>query len=127
MPKKSRPKLVKPYKGKKVSVMNKGGGNYDPEPKGRVAKAEKILDQESAAYKLANRATKDFSTEELGALMQVPPGGAEPHQVKTQSRQFNRVASDLPEATVNDQVIGVRSDYKKKPMSAKTPKIDPED
>jgi hypothetical protein len=33
----------------------------------------------------------------------------------------------MPEATVNDQIIGVPSDYKKKPMSAKTPKIDPED
>ena len=122
--KQERYKKLPPLKAKKVTSMNKGGGNYDPEPKGRVAKAEKILDQESAAHKLANRATKDFSTEELGALMQVPPGGAEPHQVKTQSRQFNRVASDLPEATVNDQIIGVPSDYKKKPMSAKTPKID---
>lgn len=108
--------------------MNKGGGNYDPEPKGRVAKAEKILDQETAAYKLANRATKDFSREELGALMQTAPGGAEPHQIKKQSRQFNRVADQMPEAIVADKRVSPGEDLRvKKPMSAKTPKIDPED
>jgi hypothetical protein len=85
---------------------------------------EEIAEGNLASEKIAHRPTKDFSREELGALMQTPPGGAEPHQIKTQSRQFNRVAGDLPEATVNDQVIGVPSDFKKKPMSAKTPKID---
>jgi hypothetical protein len=127
MPKKSRPKLVKPYKGKKVSVMNKGG-NYKSEPKGRNAKAEVVLDQEKAAYELSNRPTKDFSTEELGALMQVPPGGAETYQVKKQSRQFNRVADQMPEAMVADKRVSPGEDLRyKKPMSAKTPKIDPED
>jgi hypothetical protein len=118
--KQERYKKLPPVKRKKVTPTS----SIDKGPKGRIAKAEMVLDQEKAAHELSHRATKDFSTEELGALMQVPPGGAEPHQVKTQSRQFNRVASDLPEATVNDRVIGVSGDYKKKPMSAKTPKID---
>jgi hypothetical protein len=118
-----RYKKLPPLKGKKVTPKASGVSN-NPEPKRKSAKAELVLDQEMAAYKLTNRATKDFSTEELGALMQVPPGGAEPHQVKTQSRQFNRVASDMPEATVNDRVIGRVDDRRKQPMSAKTPKID---
>lgn len=104
--------------------MNKGGGNT--EKLSKLTKME-IAEGNLASEKIANRPTKDFSREELGALMQTAPGGAEPHQIKTQSRQFNRVAGDMPEATVNDQIIGVPSDYKKKPMSAKTPKIDPED
>jgi hypothetical protein len=95
-------------------------------PTGRLNRME-IAEGYLASEKIANRPTKDFSREELGSLMQTAPGGAEPHQIKTQSRQFNRVAGDMPEATVNDQIIGVPSDYKKKPMSAKTPKIDPED
>jgi hypothetical protein len=119
--KQERYKKLPPLKAKKVTSMNKGGGNT--EKLSKLTKME-IAEGNLASEKIANRPTKDFSREELGSLMQVPPGGAEPHQVKTQSRQFNRVASDLPEATVNDQVIGVRSDYKKKPMSAKTPKID---
>ena len=88
---------------------------------------EEIAEGNLASEKIAHRPTKDFSREELGALMQTPPGGAEPHQIKTQSRQFNRVAGDLPEATVSDRVIGPMGDAKKKPMSAKTPKLDPND
>jgi len=122
--KQERYKKLPPLKAKKVTSMNKGGGNT--EKLSKLTKME-IAEGNLASEKIANRPTKDFSREELGALMQTAPGGAEPHQIKTQSRQFNRVAGDMPEATVNDQIIGVPSDYKKKPMSAKTPKIDPED
>jgi hypothetical protein len=57
--------------------------------------------------------------------MQVPPGGAEPHQIRTNSRQFNRVASEMPESIASDKKIGPAEDNRpKRPMSAKTPKID---
>ena len=86
---------------------------------------EEIAEGNLASEKIAHRPTKDFSREELGALMQTAPGGAEPHQIKTQSRQFNRVAGDMPEAIVADKRVSPGEDLRhKKPMSAKTPKID---
>jgi hypothetical protein len=95
MTKKARPKLIKPYKGKKVTPQKMGGGN--------TAKLSNLTDEEvaegmAASEKLAKRPTKDFSRDELGALMEVAPGGAEPHQIKTQSRQFRRI---IPEARTN--------------------------
>jgi len=107
---------------KKVSTVYKkgrGGG-------GKSVKLNKQELEEGAVASdlLKKRSTSEFSTTELGALMQVPPGGAEPHQIRTKSRQFNRVANDMPEATVSDILVGPMGDYKKKPMSAKTPKID---
>jgi hypothetical protein len=122
----------KAARDKKVSMVKPitrhHGNKKDPEttPTGRLNRME-IAEGYLASEKIANRPTKDFSREELGALMQTAPGGAEPHQIKTQSRQFNRVADQMPEATVNDTVIGVAGDSKKRPMSAKTPKIDPND
>jgi hypothetical protein len=115
-----RYKKLAPLKGKKS-------------PGTRSTKVPKLTDEEvaegtAASEKIAKRPTKDFSREELGALMQTPPGGAEPHQIKTQSRQFNRVAGDLPESVAFDKVISPATDRRKvKPMSDKTPKIDPND
>lgn len=119
--KQERYKKLPPLKVKKVNPQNKGGGKT--EKLSKLTDAE-IAEGTAASEKIAKRPTKDFSREELGALMQTAPGGAEPHQIKTQSRQFNRVANDLPEATVNDRRIGVPGDNKRRPMSAKTPKID---
>jgi hypothetical protein len=58
----------------------------------KFAKLDKydLADGQNAKEYLDNRPTKDFSTTELGALMQIPPGGAEPHHIRTKSRQFNR-------------------------------------
>jgi hypothetical protein len=125
MPKKARPKLLKPHMGKKVTPMGKGGGTT---PKlSNLTKAE-IAEGEAASAKLANRPTKDFSRDELAALMQTAPGEAEPRQIKTQSRQFNRVSSDMPESVVFDRVVSPAQDRaRNKPMSAKTPKIDEND
>lgn len=119
----------KAARDRKVSIVKPitrhHGNKKDPSTTstGRLSRME-IAEGNLASEKLTNRPTKDFSRDELGALMQVPPGGAEPHQIKTQSRQFNRVAGDMPEATVNDRTVGVSGEYKKRPMSAKTPKID---
>jgi hypothetical protein len=125
-----RKKSVKPFKPKK-NVNPKGGTDTyaaSSAPKQRTKKAEDVLDQEKAAYELTHRATKDFTRSELGALMQVPPGGAEPHQIKKQSRQFNRVAEDIPKVGAEDSASNRGSiRAASKPMSAKTPKIDPED
>lgn len=114
-----RYKKLPALKGKKVSPMGKGGGK-------REAKltADEIEEGNVASELLQKRSTSEFSTTELSALMQIPPGGAEPHQIKTKSRQFNRVANDMPEATVNDRTVGIAGDSKRRPMSAKTPKID---
>jgi hypothetical protein len=114
-----RYKKLAPLKGKKSP-----GTRSTKVPK---LNREEIAEGNLASEMIARRPTKDFSREELGSLMQVPPGGAEPHQIKTQSRQFNRVADDMPEATVSDRVVGPMGDAKKKPMSAKTPKLDPND
>jgi hypothetical protein len=117
--KQERYKKLPPLKVKKVTPMSKGGGTRGPK-----LTDEEIAEGTAASAKIAKRPTSDFSREELGALMQTAPGGAEPHQIKTQSRQFNRVAGDMPEATVNDRTVGVAGESKKQPMSAKTPKID---
>lgn len=103
--------------------MNKGGGTRGPK-----LTDEEIAEGTAASEKIAKRPTKDFSREELGALMQTAPGGAEPHQIKTQSRQFNRVAGDMQEIGAMD-ALGKRgtANKAKRPMSAKTPKIDLED
>jgi hypothetical protein len=112
-----RYKKLPPLKGKKTTGT-------------RSTKVPKLTDEEiaegtAASAKIAKRPTSDFSREELGALMQTAPGGAEPHQIKTQSRQFNRVAGDMPEAIVADKRVSPGEDLRhKKPMSAKTPKID---
>lgn len=90
-----RYKKLPALKVKKVTPQSKGGGQTE--------KLSKLSDQEiaegtAASEKLAKRPTKDFTREELGALMQTAPGGAEPHQIKTQSRQFRRI---LPGARTN--------------------------
>jgi len=120
-----RYKKLPRLKGKRINPQSKGGGKT--EKLSKLTSAE-IAEGEAASEKLAKRPTKDFSREELGALMQTAPGGAEPHQIKTQSRQFNRVADQMPEAIVADKRVSPGEDLRvKKPMSAKTPKIDPED
>lgn len=125
MPKKTRPKLLKPHKGKKVTSMNKGGGTT---PKLSNLTRVEVAEGHLASEKIANRPTKDFSTEELSALMQVPPGGAEQHQIQKRTRQFNRTVDQMPEAVASDYVVGRAEDRRaKKPMSAKTPKIDEND
>ncbi len=125
MPKKTRPKLLKPYKGKTVTSMNKGGGKT---PKLSSLTKTEIAEGNMASEKIAYRPTKEFSTSELSALMQIPPGEAEQHQIQTTSRQFRRTANDMPIATASDFVVGPAVDRRtKRPMSAKTPKIDPED
>ena len=53
-----------------------------------------LADAENAKEYLDNRPTKDFSREELGSLMQMAPGGAEPHHIRTRSRQFKRQMSN---------------------------------
>jgi hypothetical protein len=118
-----RYKKLPRLKGKKVAPMGKGGGSREAK-----LKPAEIAEGVAASEKIAKRPTSDFSREELGALMQTAPGGAEPHQIKTQSRQFNRVAGDMPEAIVADKRVSPGEDLRhKKPMSAKTPKIDLED
>jgi hypothetical protein len=107
------------FKGKKVTPMGKGGGMRGPK-----LNHMEIAEGNLASEQLASRPTKDFSRSELGALMQVPPGGAEPHQIKKTSRQFNRVSSDLPVASASGHVVPQRDLSAKKPMSSKTPKID---
>jgi hypothetical protein len=120
--KQDRYKKLPPLKAKKVTPMSKGGG--------KTEKLSKLTDEEiaegtAASAKIAKRPTSDFSREELGALMQTAPGGAEPHQIKTQSRQFNRVVGEMPESTASDKKTGPAEDRRaKRPMSAKTPKID---
>lgn len=109
---------LKQYKGKKVRASESRGGS--------ALKKTEIEEGKQASDKIAKRPTKDFSTAELSSLMQIPPGGAEPHQVKTQSRQFSRVANDLPEAGAIDVFLRTPDLYKE-PMSTKTPKIDKED
>lgn len=108
------------FKGKKVSPMGtKGGGMRGP----KLNSAE--LEEGSAASDLLKkRSTSEFSRNELGALMQVPPGGAEPHQIKTQSRQFNRLVSDMPEATAVSEAGSPKDSNSKSLMSSKTPRID---
>jgi hypothetical protein len=118
---------TKPDRYKKLPALK--GKKSTPSGTQRSVKLSRleIAEGNLASEKLANRPTKDFSREELGALMQTAPGGAEPHQIKTQSRQFNRVSNDMPESTANDRIVGVAGDGKRRPMSAKTPKIDLED
>ena len=88
---------------------------------------EDIAEGVAASEKLAKRPTSDFSTEELGALMQVPPGGAEQHQIRTRGRQFNRVVNDMPEVGAIDAMTNRGTVRGKKPMSSSTPKLEPED
>ena len=119
--KQERYKKLQPLPGKKLP------------PKQSKAKPAKltpkeIAEGEAASAKIAKRPTSDFSRDELSALMQTAPGEAEPQQIKTQSRQFRRVSNDMPESVVYDKVISPAQDRRvSKPMSAKTPKIDPED
>ena len=107
---------------KKVSTVYKKGSSG-----GKSVKLNRAELEEGAVASelLQKRSTSEFSRDELGALMQVPPGGAEPHQIKTQSRQFNRVAGDMQEIGAMD-ALGKRgtANKAKRPMSAKTPKID---
>lgn len=118
-----RYKKLPPLKVKKVTSLSKGGGSREA----KLTKME-VAEGNLASERLANRPTKDFSREELGSLMQVAPGGAEPHQIRTQSRQFRRNADSFPEVGAVDVVTARGTDrQKKKPMSAKTPKIDLED
>ena len=79
-----RSKRVSEFKGKKPTVQSKGGGTREHEA--GLTRME-IAEGNLAAERLKHRPTKDFSTKELGALMQIAPGEAEPHQVAT-PRQF---------------------------------------
>lgn len=72
------------FKGKKVTVQSKGGGTREHEVK--LTKAD-LAEANLATEKLNNRPTSDFSTEELGALMQIAPGAADPHQIRV-GKQF---------------------------------------
>jgi hypothetical protein len=116
---------TKPDRYKKLPPLKKSGAAHRGIKKDvKLTKAE-IAEGQAASEKLAKRPTKDFSTEELGALMQTAPGGAEPHQIKTQSRQFKRVVNDLPESRGVDVKEAMKT--KARPMSQKTPKIDEND
>lgn len=119
---------TKPDRYKKLPPLKRNGASpKGGTGRGKVSKAD-IAEGMAASEKIAKRPTKDFSREELGALMQTAPGGAEPHQIKTQSRQFRRNEDQMPEVGAVDVVTGRGTDRQtKKPMSAKTPKIDPED
>lgn len=65
---------------------------------------ERDLEEGAVAKELLEkRNTAEFSRNELSALMQTAPGGAEPHHIKTRSRQFNRQMS-------NAKPIGVISE-----------------
>ena len=72
------------FKGRKVTPQSKGGGTAEHET--RLTRAE-LAEANLATEKLNNRPTSDFSTEELGALMQIAPGAADPHQIRV-GKQF---------------------------------------
>jgi len=56
---------------------------------------ERDLEEGAVAKELLEkRNTAEFSRNELSALMQTAPGGAEPHHIRTRSRQFNRQMSN---------------------------------
>lgn len=128
----ARPKNPQ-FKGKKVTSQSKGGGSKE------TLDRYDLADAENAKEYLDNRPTKDFSRNELGALMQIAPGGAEPHQIKTGSRQFNRQLAEAKPLKVReegrtsgnaqDQVGGgIRRGRSGGPvLSQKNYKIDPED
>jgi len=79
-----RAKKVSQFKHKEPKVQPMGGGTRG---KGsRLSKAD-IAEGEAAIEKVKNRPTSDFSTEELGSLMQIAPGEAMPNQIRP-SRQF---------------------------------------
>jgi hypothetical protein len=92
----------------KHRTINRAGGteyyaNTQGVPKGKKYK-QKVSEEESTASELLNkRATAEFSSKELGALMQVPPGGAEPRQIAP-TRQFRGVTRDLPEMVVTEPI-----------------------
>lgn len=115
--KQDRYKKLPALKGKKTTPSGK-------QKSVKLTDAE-IAEGAAASEKIAKRPTKDFSREELGALMQTAPGGAEPHQINTQSRQFNRISGDLPTANGVDDRTGTKAT--KRVLPNKTPKIDPED
>ena len=87
MAKKKSRDQVKPFKAKTI-------------PKARENKRSAALDEHDleegkvAKELLDTRSTAEFSREELGALMQMAPGGAEPHHIRTRSRQFKRQMSN---------------------------------
>ena len=119
------PKNPQPAREKKASLFKTPTRKHSAGTKSVKLKDAELEEGAVASDLLKNRSTSEFSTAELGALMQVPPGGAEPHQIRTQSRQFNRVASEMPESIASDKKTGPAEDNRpKRPMSAKTPKID---
>jgi hypothetical protein len=88
MPKKApRDRKVTLVKQKTVRA---GGG----ENRHSVLDDKDIEEGKVAKELLDKRNTAEFSRNELGALMQIPPGGAEPHHIRTRSRQFNRQLSN---------------------------------
>lgn len=102
---------------------------------------ERDLEEGAVAKELLEkRNTAEFSRNELSALMQTAPGGAEPHHIRTRSRQFNRQISNAkPIGVVSEgRTSGYRSDIDDKgPVKRPKPthpfvsrnnyKIDPED
>lgn len=134
MAKNNRVPKIKTFKTKtrKVRVSSdKTHGKLDEHDieEGKVAK--ELLDK---------RNTAEFSRNELGALMQIAPGGAEPHQIKTGSRQFNRQISNAKplKSVVEGRTGGRTGDLDgrggiRRPksggpvLSQKNYKIDPED
>jgi hypothetical protein len=102
--KSSRDKKVKPVKTKVIPGAG-GTGLYAAQkaPKSKPAKAALKAEQDTAEELLTKRATAEFSTKELGALMQIPPGGAEPRQIAP-TRQFRNVTRDLPEMRVTEPI-----------------------
>jgi hypothetical protein len=120
----------KAERDKKVSmvkpVTRHHGNKKDPASTtaGRLSRTD-IAEGHLASEKIMNRPTKDFSTEELGALMQTAPGGAEQNQIRTRGRQFNRVSNDLHISSGVSDRVNARG--ARRPMSQQTPKIDPED
>jgi len=82
-----RAKKVSQFKRKEPKVQSMGGGTRGSGS--RLSKAD-IAEGEAASEKIKNRPTSDFSTEELGSLMQVAPGEATPNQIRP-SRQFGAI------------------------------------
>ena len=87
MAKKKPRAQVMPFKAKTIPKAR--------ENKRSAALDERDLEEGKVAKELLDtRSTAEFSRDELGALMQMAPGGAEPHHIRTRSRQFKRQMSN---------------------------------
>jgi len=115
-------KKVKPAKVKKLNARSTHSGKSNVPTvdklstgKPRPAKsrermiAEEEVDRTQAAHKLATRV---LGTDELAALMQQAPGGAEPHQIKVRPRQFKNIIKNTPQAGGMNEPMGIITEPK---------------